>query len=78
MKEILNAAEAANYLGIKKSYLYRLTSGKLIPHSKPNGKKIYFSVEDLNAWMMGNRIHTEEELNDLTQSYCLTNQKRRS
>ncbi len=76
MKTILTLRETAEYLGLKKSYLYRLTSARLIPHSKPNGKMIYFSVDDLNAWMMSNRIHTEGELNDLAQTYCITDKNK--
>ena len=30
-KDVLTAAEAAAYLGISKSYLYKLTMGKQIP-----------------------------------------------
>ena len=49
-KAVLTLAEAAEYMGLKKSYLYRLTHEKRIRHYKPNNKKIYFKVEDIIAW----------------------------
>ncbi len=43
--------EAAEYLGISKSYLYKLTSGGKIPYYKPFGKKIYFDKVMLDDWV---------------------------
>ena len=42
-KEVLNLVEAASYLDISHSHLYKLTSTGTIPCYKPNGKKIYFN-----------------------------------
>jgi hypothetical protein len=60
-KEILNSDEAAAFLSIEKSYLFKLTSGGILPYSKPNGKKIYFAKNDLVAWAMQNRNSGTEE-----------------
>ena len=70
-KAILTLAEAAEYMGLKKSYLYRLTHEKRIRHYKPNNKMIYFRVEDIIAWLTSNPILTDEELSEQAQSYCL-------
>jgi excisionase family DNA binding protein len=48
----LNLIQAAEYLGLRKSYLYKLTSKKLIPHSKPTGKVIFFSKVELDHWAL--------------------------
>ena len=53
-KNVLNIKEACEYLGYKKSYLYKLTSSGIIPHSKPNGKAIFFDKAKLEAWMLSN------------------------
>ena len=71
-KAVLTLAEAAEYMGLKKSYLYRLTHEKRIRHYKPNNKMIYFKVEDIIAWLTSNPIFTDEELSEQAQSYCLT------
>ena len=53
-KEILTSSEACTFLGISESYLYKLTSLKLIPHYKPNGRLVYFNLEELKQWAMRN------------------------
>lgn len=63
-KAFLTAVEVSNYLGIAKSYLYKLTHRKAIPYYKPFGKKVYFKLSELEEWLERNRVSTEEELND--------------
>lgn len=58
----LSTEEAAAYLGITRNALYKLTSQRLIKHSKPTGRKIYFSVEDLNEWAKQNKVRTTFEI----------------
>lgn len=54
MKKVLTFEEAVAYTGFKKSYLYQLTSAGVIPHSKPNNKKIFFEREKLEEWLLSN------------------------
>lgn len=53
-KEILTTSEACAFLGISESYLYKLTSTKKIPHYKPNGRLVFFNLEELKQWAMRN------------------------
>jgi excisionase family DNA binding protein len=53
--DVLTAEEAARFLGLEKSYLYKLTSSGVLPYSKPNGKRIYFARKDLVDWALSNR-----------------------
>ena len=53
-KNVLTFEEGCKYLGFKKSYVYKLTSAKIIPHSKPNGKTIFFERKILENWMLSN------------------------
>jgi excisionase family DNA binding protein len=61
-KDTLNFTEAARFIGCSKSYLYKLTSGKSIPHYKPNGKFIYFDRDELQAWLKQGKVTSEHEL----------------
>lgn len=70
-KEVLTSDEAAKYLGISKSYLYKLTMGQKIPHYKPMGKMCYFNRLELEQWLQNNRIATEAELSQQAHSYCM-------
>lgn len=70
-KEVLTLDEAAQYTGMKKSYLYKLTASKAIPHYKPNGKNCFFSRKALEEWLMSNPVATAADLNAEAQAYCM-------
>lgn len=70
-KEVLTSDEAAKYMGISKSYLYKLTMKQQIPHFKPLGKMCYFNRLELETWLQSNRIATNGEINQKAQSYCM-------
>ena len=53
-KKVFTFQEACMYIGISESMLYKLTSGKEIPHYKPRGKMIYFAKEELDDWLLWN------------------------
>jgi excisionase family DNA binding protein len=58
----LTLSEAATYLHVSKTTLYRMTSQSLIAHFKPNGKKCYFLKADLDAYLTRNRVRSREEV----------------
>lgn len=47
----LNFNQAAQYLGFSHSYLYKLTSRKIIPCHRPTGKMLFFSKNELDGWI---------------------------
>ncbi|MFD0834867.1 helix-turn-helix domain-containing protein [Mariniflexile aquimaris] len=53
-KEVLTFDEASDYTGISRSYLYKLTASGRIPHSKPNGKMLFFEKKKLEDWLLQN------------------------
>lgn len=61
-KNVLNFEEVADYTGLSHSYLYKLTSACLIPHSKPNGKQVYFNKTEIDTWLLRNRQKTHDEI----------------
>lgn len=69
-KAVLTADEAAKYMGISKSTLYKMTMRREIPFSKPSGKVCYFDRLELEAWLMSNRQATADEIRDKAQTYC--------
>ena len=54
-KNTLTLEEACLYLGIKPSFMYKMTSKRMIPHSVPNGKLIYFERAELDNWALQNK-----------------------
>lgn len=69
----LTIEEATSYLGISKSYLYKLTSQHAIAHFKPGGKKIYFKKTDLNSYLFNNRKLSTNELEQKAIEYVVKN-----
>lgn len=69
-KEVLTSDEAARYMGISKSYLYKLTMKQAIPHFKPMGKMCYFNRLELEQWLQSNRVSTSSEISQQAQAYC--------
>jgi excisionase family DNA binding protein len=72
-KNVLSFDEASKFLNFSKSYLYKLTSGNLIPHYKPQGKMLYFEKVDLEAWLRQNPIKTRAQIEQEVQKYILSN-----
>lgn len=63
-KTTLNLAEACKYIDVSPSHLYKLTSTKQIPHFCPQGKKLYFKREELDAWLQRNRQTADDSETD--------------
>lgn len=70
-KEVLTSDEVAKYMGISKSYLYKLTMRQQIPHYKPMGKMCYFNRLEIEQWLQSNRVATTTEINRQAQSFCM-------
>jgi len=65
---IFTTYQAAEFLGLSISYLYKLTYRRVLPYYKPNGKKIYFLEADLKLWLTSKRIASTLELdNDMNR-----------
>ena len=54
-KDIMSLKEAALYMGVSKSYVYKLTCSRQISFSRPGSKLIYFKKTDLDEWMLRNK-----------------------
>jgi len=67
--------EASKFLNLSKSYLYKLTSGNLIPHYKPQGKMLFFERADLEAWLRQNPIKTQAQIEQEAQKYILSSNR---
>ena len=75
-KKVLSFDEAARFLNVSKSHLYKMTSQCKIPHYKPNGKRIYFNTEELEKWLLSNRITTLDEIEQEANHYLLTHKRK--
>ena len=72
-KEVLTFDEASDYTGISRSYLYKLTASGRIPHSKPNGKMLFFEKSKLVEWLLQNRRKSKNEIEAEAIAYTFRN-----
>ncbi len=73
-KEVLTSGELISYLNISESLLYKLTSNRLIPFSKPTNGTLFFLKDKILEWIEENSIHSVSDAEKFYQSY----QKRKS
>lgn len=66
--DLLCIDEAAQFLNISKHTVYKKVSDSEIPYCK-QGKKLYFSREDLNRWIRKGKRKTTDELNAVAELY---------
>lgn len=60
-KAVLNVAECSAFTGLSVSYIYKLTHTGKIPHSKPNGKLVFFDRKKIEEWLLSNPVETEAD-----------------
>lgn len=70
-KNVLCFDDVVLLTGLSKSYLYKLTCTRQIPHYKPNGKHIYFDRNEVEAWMKQNRVNTALEAEQAAAAYIV-------
>lgn len=70
-KDIFTISEVCSYTGFEKSYIYKLTSARKIPHFKsPGGKNVFFKRNEINDWLTQNRIKTVDQLDFETKRHA--------
>lgn len=68
-KEILTLVEAAKYLGMSTSTLYKFSHQGILPKTCPNGKRIYFMRSSLDEFMRKGRKASNKEIEQEAINY---------
>jgi len=66
-KDVLTVEEAAMFLGLSKSFVYKMTHEGAIPFYKPNGKVCYFEKGALLEWMRSTKVASKKEIAEAAQ-----------
>jgi len=61
-KSVLSISEASEYTGYSMSFLYKLTHFKKIAFYKPNGRKVFFERDVLDAYLRQGLVETSEQI----------------
>ena len=68
-RTLLNTKETAEYCGFRLSYFRKLMMRRTIPMYKPCGKLCFFKKEDLDAFLTGVRVSSQEEIDREADRY---------
>lgn len=71
-KNVLTLDEVVLVTGLSKGHIYRLTSTQGIPHYKPKGRNLYFKKDEIEEWLLRNRIATKAEIDNAASTYIVT------
>jgi excisionase family DNA binding protein len=56
-KKVLSVSDLESYLGLSKSYIYKLTMARKIPHYKhAGGKLIFFKRSEIDDWCLSHKV----------------------
>lgn len=68
--ERLSLTEAAQYLGVSKSYMYKVTHTRMIPFNK-FGERVFFYTKELDDWLKENtpRYKSKGEIENEASEY---------
>jgi len=61
-KKVFNVTNLQMYTGWSLSKIYKLTSARLIPFSKPTNGSLFFEREKIEQWLLQNPSYTEDEI----------------
>ena len=75
-KTAFTTTEAAEYLGITRSYLYKLMMWRKVSYYKPRGKLCFFEKSDLDEYMFSYKVKSEDELSAESETYMLRRRMR--
>lgn len=50
-KEMMNAAEVAEYLGMSRNHIYVFVRDRRIPFARPGGRKLVFPKRLIDEWI---------------------------
>ncbi len=69
LRGFANTVEASLYLSLSIHYVRRLGREKEIPSYKPNGKCMYFKVEDLDNYLLSNKRVSKDKIMENATKY---------
>lgn len=76
-KKVLNVDDLAEYTGLSKSKIYKLTQLKLIPMgNNQHVRQKFFNKDEIDAWLLGEPILSDEALDQKFSKQLLRNRKR--
>ena len=74
LNEFLNIEETANFLNLSKSTIYSKVNKRELPVMK-KGKRLYFSREDLSAYIKSGKVLSHKEISKKADDFIFNTYK---
>jgi len=73
-REFLTALETASYLGYSIKTIYHYTFNRTLPFYKLQGRKLFFKISDLEAFVLGsqNLVKSKEQIKEEAKAFTKT------
>lgn len=75
-QDLLTIRQAADFISLSVPTIYGLVHKAEIPVNK-KGKRLYFSKQELTAWIKAGRKKTNEEISLEAEKYLIKNKRKR-
>lgn len=72
-KEVLTVDDLVLLTGYSKSFWYKASANRTIPHSSPSGGRIFFDRKSIQDWLMSNPIPTSDQIQRQAINYVTLN-----
>ena len=77
-KKVFNVANLQMYTGWSLSKIYKLTSARLIPFSKPTNGSLFFEREKIEEWLLQNPSYSEDGIEEKVNAHLIKNHRSNS
>jgi predicted DNA-binding transcriptional regulator AlpA len=77
-KKVFNVTNLQMYTGWSLSKIYKLTSARLIPFSKPTNGSLFFEREKIEQWLLQNPSYTDEEIEERVNAHFKKHNRNKS
>jgi len=76
-KEVLTVDDMCLLTGYSKSFWYKASANRAIPHSSPSGGRIFFDRKSVQEWLMSNPVPTADQIKKQAINYVTLNPRNR-
>ncbi len=77
-KKVFTVTNLQMYTGWSLSKIYKLTSARLIPFSKPTNGSLFFEREKIEEWLLQNPSFTEDEIEGAVNEHLKKHHRKNS
>jgi predicted DNA-binding transcriptional regulator AlpA len=72
-KKVFTVDDLCLITGYSKSFIYKASANRILPHSSPSGGRIFFDSEAINEWLLSNPVPTRDQLKAKAINYVTLN-----